>query len=362
MPRVILHIDLNYFFAQCEEIRNPYLVGKPVIVCVYSGRTEDSGAVASANYLARGFGVKAGMPIVFAKRLMKDQEAHFLPVDRELYSQVSEKVMKIFEENADILEIGGIDEAYLDVTKKTDGDFKKAEQLAKEIKKELKLKEKLTCSIGIAPNKLVAKIASDFKKPDGLTIVEPEDVRKFLSPLEVTEISGVGKKTEEKMDQLGIKTVENLSKLSLQKLKEIFGNKVGEYFFDAAKGVDEEPVEVVGESEQMSKIETLKEDSRDFTFISEVTDKLCEGIDKRVKEEKILFKNIGIVVFMKNLETRSKSRTIESYTDDAKIMKRVSRELLYEFLKGVNMDVRRIGVRIASFEKKKTNLSKFIKK
>src|SRR3989338_7985132 len=149
MSRVILHLDLNYFFAQCEEIKNPSLVGKPVIVCVFSGRTEDSGAVASANYQAREFGVKAGMPIVFAKRIMKDKGAYFLPPDRDYYSQASEKVMKILEKHADILEIRGIDEAYLDVTKRTDGDFDNAEKLATDIKKELRSKEKLICSIEI---------------------------------------------------------------------------------------------------------------------------------------------------------------------------------------------------------------------
>jgi len=362
MSRIVLHLDLNYFFAQCEEIKMPSLVGKPVIVCVYSGRSEDSGAVASANYQAREFGIKAGMPIVFAKGIMKDKEAYFLPVDREFYSQVSERVMKILEKYADVLEIVGIDEAFLDMSKKSGGDFGKAEKLAKEIKKELKSKENLICSVGIAPNKLVAKMASDFKKPDGLTVVKPNEVRKFLNPLKVAEIPGIGRKSEEKLNEIGVKTIEELSKLSLQKLKEIFGNKVGEYFFDAAKGIDESPVIVASESESISKIETLKEDSRDFVFISAITDKLCEEVCKRAKGENILFKTIGILAFMKNLESKSKSRTLESHTDDVKILKRVSRELLYEFLKNVDNDVRRIGVKIGSFQKKKTTLSKFIKK
>ncbi|MBS3055089.1 MAG: DNA polymerase IV [Candidatus Aenigmarchaeota archaeon] len=363
MSRVVMHVDLNYFFAQCEEIKNPSLIGKPVIVCVYSGRTEDSGAVASANYLARESGVKAGMPIVFAKRIMKDKEVYFLPPDRELYSQTSNRVMEILGKHADILEVRSIDEAYLDVTKRTDGDFDNAVKLATDIKKELRLKEKLICSIGIGPNKLVAKISSGFKKPDGLTAVKPKEVKKFLNPLKVTDIPGVGKKSEEKMKELGVNTIEDLSKVGLQKLKGMFGNKTGEYFFDAANGIDEEPVEIRSDNVQMSKIETLKEDSRDFNLISEVTDKLCVEVAQRAKEEKTLFKNIGIIAFMKNLESRSKSRTIESYTNDAKIVKKVSRELLREFLHNVDIDVRRIGVRIGSFERKKEgSLSKFMKK
>lgn len=358
-----MHLDLNYFFAQCEEIKNPSLVGNPVIVCVFSGRTEDSGAVASANYQAREFGIRAGMPIVFAKRIMKEKDASFLPPDRELYSQTSERVMEILGEHAGVLEVRSIDEAYMDVTEKTDGDFDKAEKLAYDIKKELKSKEKLICSIGIGPNKLIAKIASDFKKPDGLTVVKQKEVKQFLNPLKVTDIPGVGKKSEGKMDELGVKTIEDLSKVSLQKLKDVFGNKIGEYFFDAAKGIDEEAVEVRSENEQMSKIETLKEDSRDFEFISKVTDKLCEEVAQRAKDDKVMFKNIGIIAFMKNLETRSRSKTIESYTDDVKILKKVSRVLLQEFLKNIDLDVRRIGVKVSSFERKKgQTLSKFIKK
>ena len=179
--RIVFHIDFDYFFAQCEEIRKPELKSKPVCVCVFSDRGGDSGAIATANYNARKFGAKSGIPIIFAKKRLQDhKDAVFLPVDFDYYKSLSEKGMEIMEKNGDVFEYVGKDEAYLDVTKKVNGDWMKAEKLASDIKKEIKDKVNLTCSIGISPNKLVSKIASDFQKPDGLTLVIPEKVDMFL--------------------------------------------------------------------------------------------------------------------------------------------------------------------------------------
>ena len=169
--RIVLHVDFDYFYAQCEEIRNPQLKGKPVVVCIFSDRGGDSGAVATANYTAREFAVKSGIPIAFAKSRLKDNpEAVFLPADFDHYSDISSSAMRIIESFADVFEYVGRDEAYLDVTERTNLNFDRAGHIAQQLKNEIQHKLKMTCSVGVSPNKLISKVASDYKKPDGLTL------------------------------------------------------------------------------------------------------------------------------------------------------------------------------------------------
>ncbi|MGC1709439.1 MAG: DNA polymerase IV, partial [Nitrosotalea sp.] len=184
--RVVFHIDFDYFYAQCEELRNPELKTKPVAVCVFSDRGGDSGAIATANYIARRYGVKSGMPIKFAKTKLKGiLEAAFLPTDFDYYSEVSENVMNLIRKYADVFEYIGRDEAYLDVTKRTEGNFAKASHLAQQLKNSIRSNTKLSSTVGVSTNKLVSKIASDFKKPDGLTVVEPDKIESFLDSLPI---------------------------------------------------------------------------------------------------------------------------------------------------------------------------------
>jgi DNA polymerase IV (DinB-like DNA polymerase) len=272
--RVVLLVDLDYFYAQCEELRNPSLKDKPVVVCVYSGRTEESGAVSTSNYLARKYSVKSGMPIYLAKKKLENVDAVFLPVDEKLYEETSYKVMQFLSGYADEFEQVGIDEAYLDVTKRTNGSFKDAKDLANQIKSEMRSHLGLSCSIGVGPNKLIAKIAADEKKPDGLTIVEPSQIKEFLEPLPVGRLIGVGVKTVEKMHNMGICTISDLAKYDVQKLISEFGKTVGTYFHNASLGVDNEPVSERGEPESLSRISTLKEDTRELGIILEKTDEL----------------------------------------------------------------------------------------
>src|SRR3972149_5199118 len=190
--RVVMLVDLDYFFAQCEELRNPALKDKPVVVGVYSGRTADSGAVSTANYIARKFGVKSGIPLFLAKKRLAGAEAVFLPVDHLFYEQISDRVMQALRGYADGFEQVGIDEAYLDVTQKIQGSFEAATDLAQKMKNDVQNHVGITFSVGVGPNKLVAKIASENQKPDGLTVVKPEEVKRFLSPLPVDRLIGVG--------------------------------------------------------------------------------------------------------------------------------------------------------------------------
>ena len=216
--RVVLLVDLDYFFAQCEELRNPDLKGKPVVVGVYSGRTEHSGAVSTANYVAREYGVKSGVPLFLAKKRLEGTEAVFLPVDYEYYEQISKRIMQTLKDYADVFEQVSIDEAYLDVTQRVQESFDAANALAQGMKDEVEKQYGLTFSVGVGPNKLVAKIACDSQKPNGLKVVKPEDALFFLAPLPVDRLIGVGRKTTAKMEQLEIRTISDLARFDVQGL------------------------------------------------------------------------------------------------------------------------------------------------
>ena len=310
--RIVMLVDLDYFFAQCEEIRNPSLKGKPVVVCVYSGRTEDSGAVSTANYEARKYGVKSGIPIALAKKRLKEVDAVFLPVDKEFYKEISDNIMEILRNCADNFEQVSIDEAYLDVTQKTRADYQEAHEMAKAIKYQILNREYLTCSIGIGPNKLVAKIAADIKRPDGLTIVRPGYVKSFLAPLPVRSLVGVGKKTEQKLETFGVKTVGHLARFDVQKLVEIFGINLGVYFHNASLGKDDEPVAERGEPESISRISTLKEDTRKLDAILAEVNKLCADVHAKLLDLGLFYRSVGIQVVSSNLTVYSRSKTFDN--------------------------------------------------
>jgi len=348
--RVICHFDLDYFFAQCEERRQPQLREKPVVVCVFSGRSADSGAVSTANYVARRAGVKSGMPIFQAKRLLEGSpDAVFLPVDHAYYSTVSQRVMNILQSHADRFEQNGIDEAYLEVTGRVNGDFNRAAEHAADIKREIREKEGLLCSVGIGPNKLVAKIASDFRKPDGLTVVKPGEVQGFLANLEVGKLPGVGKKTEGKLRELGVRTIGDLARLDGETLMRLFGKALGVYFLRAARGVYDEPVQAREGRDQLSRMETLKRSSLDVEFIQPEVEKLCESLYERLREENLAYECVSIMVVLDDLTMHSKSRTLEIPATSLQTMKETAYQLLTELLEAENtLKVRRIGVRLSN--------------
>jgi len=313
--RVVFHIDFDYFYAQCEEVRAPELKSKPVCVCVFSDRGGDSGAIATANYTARKYGVKSGIPIIFAKkRLEERKDAVFLPVDFDYYFEMSEKAMEVMKDYGDVFEYVGKDEAYLDVTKRVDGDFEKASHLAQQIKNSIRDKIKLSCSIGISPNKLISKIASDFKKPDGLTSVPPDKIDVFLEPLKIRAIPGIGKKTEKKFSGMNIEIIQELKKIDIFTLNKEFGRKSGAYMYNAARGIDNEPVKEKEARIQYSKITTLKKDSKDYQFLSENVTRLCKEVHDVVMKNNIMFKSIGIHFVQSDLSNKSKSRMLRNPT------------------------------------------------
>ena len=356
--RVVMLVDFDYFFAQCEELRNSALKDKPVVVGVYSGRTEDSGAVSTANYVARKYLVKSGIPLYLAKKRLEGSEAVFLPVDYEYYEQISDRIMQVLRDYADSFEQVGIDEAYLDVTQKTQGSFGAASELVQKMKSEVKQRVGITVSVGVGPNKLVAKIASDSQKPDGVTIVKPEEVKRFLSPLPVNRLVGVGRKIGVKMAELGLKTIGDLASYDVQKLVELFGKKLGVYFHNAANGVDNEPVEETGEAESISRISTLKENTRDLMVVLEKTDQLIADIHKDLVQRNVGFKQVSIIAIMIDLSVRSRSKTLETATSDKEVLRITVRELFEKFLAESDLEIRRVGVKISQFSKEEREQKK----
>jgi DNA polymerase IV (DinB-like DNA polymerase) len=342
-------VDFDYFFAQIEERRNPSIKDKPVVVCVYSGRSQDSGAVSTANYVARKYGVKSGMPIALAKSKLENADAVFLPVNHEFYEEVSEKTMKILRDYADHFEQVGIDEAYLDLSRRVNGSFEQAAELAQRMKNDIRTRYELTCSIGIGPNKLVAKIAADSQKPDGLTIVKPDQVESFLVSLPVDRLIGVGVKTKEKMETMGIRTIGDLAKYDVWRLIEVFGRKLGTYFHNASMGIDDEPVQERGEAESISRIATLKEDTRDLNAILDRTDRLCEEVHEDVRQKGISFKSVGIIAVFTDMSIRSRSKTLDNPANESEILKRTVEELFEKLVSESELKVRRVGVKVSNF-------------
>lgn len=349
--RIILCVDLDYFYAQCEEVRHPDLKGKPVVICVYSGRTETSGAVSTANYVARRLGIKSGIPIVSAKKILKDKsDAVFLPMDREYYESVSERIMSTVSSYSADFEQVSIDEAFVDLTNGSEGSFEKAKILGQKLKVKIYEGDKLTCSVGIGPNKLIAKMAADFKKPDGLTVIQPSDIKNFLSPMPVRQLYGIGPKMERQLKGLRILTIGELGLASELKLTETFGKNLGPELKRLAQGIDESPVKE-REIEQLSRIITLKKNAETFDFQTEV-EPLCDDISNRLKERSLACKNIGIIIITTELRTRSRSRTLNAPTDESKIILEECSKEFREFFETEDSikkeTARRVGVRVSN--------------
>ncbi len=348
MGRVVFHIDFDYFYAQCEEVRKPELKTKPVCVCVFSDRGGDSGAIATANYTARKFGVKSGIPISFAKkRLEQRKDAVFLPVDFGYYEKITEKAMKIMKDNADVFEYVGRDEAYLDVTKRVEEDFTKASHLAQQIKNLIRTELKLSCSIGVSSNKLISKIASDYQKPDGLTIVEHDKVEQFLAQLNIRVIPGIGKKTEQRFKEMKLETIEEIKKIDVFTLNKEFGRKSGTYIYNAIRGINDEPVKEKEESIQYSKIITLKKDSKEYEFLLENLYELCKQIQNVVKNNNKMFKSIGIHFVQSDLSNKSKSKMLRNSTNNLEELEKNVEQLLTDVLEDQTMTIRRVGVKVS---------------
>jgi len=353
--RVVMLVDFDYFFAQCEELRNPSLKDNPVVVGVYSGRTEESGAVSTSNYIARKYGVKSGMPLFLAKRKLDGTDSVFLPVDHEYYDQISDKIMHILSSYATTYEQVSVDEAYLDVTEQVEGRFEKAKDYAQKIKVDVKNKVGVSFTVGVGPNKLIAKIACDSQKPDGLTIITPDEVTCFLSPLPVGRLLGVGHKISARMEDIGVKTINYLASVDIQKMVALFGKAFGVYFFNAARGFDNEPVQETGEAETIGRMGTLKEDTRDISMIMEKIDEQIDDIYREFILKNQSFRLVGISTVLTNLSGKSCSKTLDKPAKDKETIHKAAFELFEKYLAEAELEIRRVGVRIGNFTKEEPN-------
>jgi DNA polymerase IV (archaeal DinB-like DNA polymerase) len=351
MTRRIMHIDFDYFFAQCEEIRRPELSDRPVVVCVFSGRTEDSGVVSTANYVARKFGVKSGIPIRVAKsRLAAVSGAVFMPLDAAYYRQVSQSAMSIIRSYADKFECVGIDECYVDVSDSTD-DFEVTKILAQQIKEDVRKQIQLTCSVGIASNKILAKIASDMTKPDGLTVIEPGNAIKFIANMEVEKIPGVGPKTRDSLHELGVTTIGDLAKFDLFRLIERFGKKTATYMYNAANGIDNDPVIECNGRHRIMRIATLKSSAISSPEMNTDLYALCRSIFNKASQRKLSFKTVGVLLILDNLDTITRSRSLKLHSNNFDSLHSIAKSIMDEVMKEAgSIKVRRLGVVLSDLQ------------
>ncbi|HQT44598.1 MAG TPA: DNA polymerase IV, partial [Candidatus Micrarchaeota archaeon] len=312
-----------------------------------------------ASYEARALGVKSGMPIKFAKRIAPS--AIYLKANFELYGSVSDSIMSIAKARFKTTEMASIDEIYADVSFEASGDYAIAEKMATELKNEILEQERLTCSIGIGRNKLIAKMASDFQKPGGLTIVRFEETEKFLDPLPVKKLIGIGPKTEEALAKEGITAIGQLKAAQAGRLVEVFGQAKGKWLHDAARGIDDEPVRERDMPVQMSRMATLKSDSQDPSEISRFCSGLFESIKKDAGEAGITFTSLSVIIILANLKIHTKSRKFEHALagDEPMVQKEISALVAKFFEENPYSVCRRAGVRISGLEKRQGQKSLF---
>jgi DNA polymerase IV (DinB-like DNA polymerase) len=354
---------MDYFFAAIEERANPKLRGKAIVVCMFSGRNELSGAVSACDYVAREYGIISGIPCSKAKKL--NPKAVFLPVRKEFYTSVSNRVMEILRSHVDVREDRdafeqiSIDEAFLEITEKTGGDFSRAFEIGMLIKNEIKEKENLTCSVGIGSNKLIAKMTSSVKKPDGITVVSPNELESFLLPLKVSKLWGIGDVTAGKLQKMGIVTIKDLAEHDATHLMSTFGKNRGIWLKKAAAGIDDSPLKERGGSEQISRISTLPEDTLDIQLIFQLLDKLVEDLISKLDSMELSFRTVTVMVINSNFRMYTKSRTLNHHVHSKEVLVEMTHEIMSELLLESHVKFRRVGVRISYLLKRKGQTSLF---
>jgi len=351
--KVIFHIDFDYFYAQCEELRKPELRNIPCVVCVYSGRDEDSGVVSTCNYNARKYGVKAAMPIKLAKSKLKDVEAKFLPTDMPYYHDISRDVMSIIQNYGDLFEQVSVDECYVDFTRVTNSDFNDAKIFASSLQKNIKHQSKLTCSIGVGPNKLISKIASAVIKPNGITVVSREEAKNFISNCKIEDIPGVGPKTLKKLQALGINSISDISKNSIFELRDVLGYKTAAFLVNASNAIDNSQIKARETSKQIGKIVTLKKDTAEMEQINMTTASLCTTIYENLSNKKQAFKVLTIILILENLHHVSISRSLKLYTASFDELQKNSLSIIKEMIKNNSIsiqNIRRIGIVVSELK------------
>ena len=341
---MIIHVDMDAYYASVEERDRPELVGRPVIV---GGSPEKRGVVSAANYIARRFGVHSAMPTATAKRLCP--QGVFLSGRMDRYVDVSRQIHDIFHRYTPLVEPLSLDEAFLDVTG-SEQLFGPATAIAKRIKREIHDELKLVASAGVAPNKFLAKIASDLDKPDGFVVVEPEQVRQFLDPLPVGRIWGVGKQGNKTMQRLGVRTIGDLGRLPLELLESHFGSS-GEHFWRLARGIDDRPVVPDREAKSISHETTFAADIDDPDVLRAWLFELTGQVARRLRQHEFRGNIVQVKVRFADFRTITRSQKLLEPTDVTDELWQVASEILASRLPANHPPVRLLGMGVGGIDR-----------
>jgi DNA polymerase IV len=335
--RRILHIDMDAFFAAVEEGRRPELKGRPIVIGG-SGDPTKRGVVSTASYEARKYGIHSALPLMTAYRLCP--QALFLPVDYDEYARVSDIIKNVLREFSPIMEDVGIDEAFLDLSDSVMTDS----EIAHAIKEKIREKTGLSSSIGIAPNKLLAKIASDLQKPDGLTIIAMEDIADRIWPLPVRKLWGVGPKTEAYLRAIAVHTIGDLASLPLAELVGHFGKSYGNYLYEASRGIDESPLTTHWEPKSISRETTFQTDTDDWQVIARNLAGLIKETSDELRQRGYKTNNVTVKIRFSDFQTQTRGKTIDEHVDRLEDIRKVAFECLGRF--ELKKKVRLVGARL----------------
>ena len=338
---------MDAFFAAVEQRENPAIKGQPVIIGADPKEGSGRGVVSTCSYEAREFGVHSAMPISQAYKLCP--QAVYLPPNGRLYSQVSRSIFEIFYEFTDAVEPLSIDEAFLDVTGSV-RLFGDGEKIARLIKERIAEKEKLSASVGLAPNKYLAKIASDLQKPDGLVIVEEDKIAEFLHPLDISRLWGAGKKTQEKLRKMGIQTIGDLAHFPYDVLEQNFG-KMGPHFYNLAHGIDNREVHAQNGVKSVSNEHTFGKDVDDSDLIMSTLLKLSEKVGYRLRKKNLRGKTVHLKMRYEDFTTLTRNRTLmRNFNSTDTIYGTIKK--LFEENYTKDRKIRLLGVGVSHFDDK----------
>lgn len=350
--RKIIHVDMDAFYASVEQMDNPDLIGKPLAV----GGSEKRGVVSAASYEARKFGVRSAMSGVQAKRNCPD--LIFVRPRFDRYQEISKKIRKIFYEYTDLVEPLSLDEAYLDVTKNKKGN-PSASLLAKEIRERILNEVGLTASAGISTNKFVAKIASDYNKPNGQKTVNPEEVLDFLEQLDIRKFYGVGKVTAEKMYQLGIFTGKDLKTKTIDYLDAHFG-KSGQHYYEIVRGIHHSEVKPNRIRKSLAAERTFDENLSSEIFMLEKLEKIAKEVSKRLEKSKVAGKTVTLKIKYSDFSLQTRSKTLPYYISNTEVILETAKELLFQ--EKMSNSVRLLGISMSNLNTEAADKTKIQEK
>jgi DNA polymerase IV (DinB-like DNA polymerase) len=363
---------MDSFFASVEERDHPRIKGLPIVVGSDPANGKGRGVVSTANYAARAYGIKSAIPISRAWQLSQKAkaagkpEAVFFEPNIKKYAAISREIFEYIASQGAVFESGGIDECYLELKtqdlepRTAGGGWEEARKTAQKIQTHIQKKFQLSCSIGIGPNKLIAKIAAGRQKPHGLTMVRDTEVQDFLDPLPARELRGIGVKTAAVLNGQGIETVKQLRQRGKAELMELVGKKHGESMYYYARGVDTAPLEADREAKSIGSEVTFDVDTLDAPTIVGLLKRLAGEVARAVKKEHKVFKVVGIVVRFSDFETKTRSHTIETASDSGSVLEAEALKLLLPFLDSRENPARKkfrlVGVRAEKLGQKEAKL------